>query len=58
MRTGIFFITGAVVLPRTTVMEPGTTIDLAVGAVIVQNRCSQESALKILKMPSKQHEAP
>jgi hypothetical protein len=39
-------------------MEPGTTIDLAVGAVIVQNRCSQESALKILKMPSKQHEAP
>jgi GAF domain-containing protein len=33
-------------------MESRTTIDLAVGAIMAQNRCSQESALKILKIAS------
>ena len=33
-------------------MESRTTIDIAVGAIMAQNRCSQESALKILKIAS------
>jgi GAF domain-containing protein len=36
----------------TTAMESRTTIDVAVGAIMAQNRCSQESALKILKIAS------
>jgi GAF domain-containing protein len=33
-------------------MESRTTIDLATGAVMAQNRCSQETAVKILKIAS------
>jgi AmiR/NasT family two-component response regulator len=33
-------------------MESRTTIDLAVGIVMGQNRCSQEAAFKILKNAS------
>lgn len=33
-------------------MESRTTIDIAVGAIMAQNRCSQESAFKILKIAS------
>jgi GAF domain-containing protein len=33
-------------------MESRTTIDIAVGAIMAQNRCSQESALKILRIAS------
>lgn len=33
-------------------MESRTTIDVAVGAIMAQNRCSQESALKILRIAS------
>jgi GAF domain-containing protein len=36
----------------TIAMESRTTIDVAVGAIMAQNRCSQESALKILKIVS------
>jgi GAF domain-containing protein len=36
----------------TTAMESRTTIDIAVGAIMAQNRCSQETALKILKIAS------
>ena len=36
----------------TTAMESRTTIDVAVGVIMAQNRCSQESALKILKIAS------
>ncbi|ABM10607.1 GAF and ANTAR domain-containing protein [Paenarthrobacter aurescens] len=36
----------------TTAMVSRTTIDVAVGAIMAQNRCSQESALKILKIAS------
>lgn len=35
-----------------TAMESRTTIDIAVGAIMAQNRCSQDSALKILKIAS------
>jgi GAF domain-containing protein len=35
-----------------TAMESRTAIDIAVGVVMAQNRCSQESALKILKIAS------
>lgn len=35
-----------------TAMESRTTIDIAVGAIMAQNRCSQESAMKILKIAS------
>jgi GAF domain-containing protein len=35
-----------------TAMESRTIIDTAVGAIMAQNRCSQESALKILKIAS------
>lgn len=33
-------------------MESRTTIDLATGAIMAQNRCSQETAMKILKIAS------
>lgn len=33
-------------------MESRTTIDIAVGAIMAQNRCSQESAMKILRIAS------
>lgn len=33
-------------------METRTTIDLATGAIMAQNRCSQETAMKILKIAS------
>jgi GAF domain-containing protein len=33
-------------------MESRTVIDLAAGAIMAQNRCSQESAMKILKIAS------
>jgi GAF domain-containing protein len=33
-------------------MESRTTIDLATGAIMAQNRCSQETAVKILKIAS------
>lgn len=33
-------------------MESRTVIDLAAGAIMAQNRCSQESALKVLKIAS------
>lgn len=33
-------------------MESRTTIDLATGAIMAQNRCSQEAAFKILKIAS------
>lgn len=33
-------------------LESRTVIDLAAGAIMAQNRCSQESALKILKIAS------
>ncbi|TQJ33975.1 GAF domain-containing protein [Arthrobacter sp. SLBN-122] len=33
-------------------MESRTTIDVAVGAIMAQNRCSQESAIKILRIAS------
>ncbi|WP_458779784.1 ANTAR domain-containing protein [Arthrobacter sp. D3-16] len=33
-------------------MESRTTIDIAVGAIMAQNHCSQESALRILKIAS------
>ena len=33
-------------------MESRTTIDVAVGAIMAQNRCSQESAMKILRIAS------
>ena len=36
----------------TAAMESRTTIDLATGAIMAQNRCSQETALKILKIAS------
>jgi GAF domain-containing protein len=36
----------------TAAMESRTTIDLAVGAIMAQNRCSQTSAFKILKIAS------
>ncbi|MCU1519132.1 MAG: response regulator receiver protein [Pseudarthrobacter sp.] len=36
----------------TAAMESRTTIDLAAGAIMAQNRCSQETALKILKIAS------
>lgn len=36
----------------TAAMESRTTIDLATGAIMAQNRCSQETAMKILKIAS------
>jgi hypothetical protein len=36
----------------TAAMESRTVIDLAAGAIMAQNRCSQESAMKILKIAS------
>jgi GAF domain-containing protein len=36
----------------TAALESRTVIDLAAGAIMAQNRCSQESALKILKIAS------
>ncbi|WP_164200344.1 GAF and ANTAR domain-containing protein [[Micrococcus luteus] ATCC 49442] len=36
----------------TAAMESRTTIDTAVGAIMAQNRCSQDSAMKILKIAS------
>ncbi|MCQ6271084.1 GAF and ANTAR domain-containing protein [Pseudarthrobacter sp. R1] len=33
-------------------MESRTTIDIAVGAIMAQNRCSQETAMKILRIAS------
>lgn len=33
-------------------LESRTTIDLATGAIMAQNRCSQETAVKILKIAS------
>jgi AmiR/NasT family two-component response regulator len=33
-------------------MESRTMIDLATGAIMAQNRCSQEAAMKILKIAS------
>jgi AmiR/NasT family two-component response regulator len=33
-------------------MESRTTIDLATGAIMAQNRCSQESAVRILRIAS------
>jgi GAF domain-containing protein len=33
-------------------LESRTTIDLATGAIMAQNRCSQETAIKILKIAS------
>lgn len=33
-------------------MESRTTIDIAVGTIMAQNRCSQESAMKILRIAS------
>lgn len=36
----------------TAAMESRTTIDIAVGTIMAQNRCSQDSALKILKIAS------
>jgi GAF domain-containing protein len=33
-------------------LESRTTIDLATGAIMAQNRCSQETAMKILKIAS------
>jgi GAF domain-containing protein len=36
----------------TAAMESRTTIDLATGAIMAQNRCSQETAVKILKIAS------
>jgi GAF domain-containing protein len=36
----------------TAAMESRTTIDLATGAIMAQNRCSQETAIKILKIAS------
>jgi AmiR/NasT family two-component response regulator len=34
-------------------MESRTTIDLATGAIMAQNRCSQETAIRILRIASK-----
>lgn len=34
------------------VLESRTTIDMAVGAIMAQNRCSQDAATKILKIAS------
>jgi hypothetical protein len=34
------------------VLESRTTIDLATGAIMAQNRCSQDAAVKILKIAS------
>lgn len=36
----------------TAALESRTTIDLATGAIMAQNRCSQETAIKILKTTS------
>lgn len=36
----------------TAAMESRTTIDIAVGAIMAQNRCSQETAMKILRIAS------
>ena len=36
----------------TATMESRTTMDLATGAIMAQNRCSQETAIKILKIAS------
>jgi GAF domain-containing protein len=36
----------------TAAMESRTAIDVAIGAIMAQNRCSQESAFKILKIAS------
>jgi GAF domain-containing protein len=36
----------------TAALESRTVIDLAAGAIMAQNRCSQESAMKILKIAS------
>ncbi|PNI07314.1 response regulator receiver protein [Arthrobacter sp. AFG7.2] len=36
----------------TAAMESRTVIDVAVGAIMAQNRCSQESAMKILRIAS------
>lgn len=36
----------------TAAMESRTTIDVAVGAIMAQNRCSQDTAMKILKIAS------
>ena len=36
----------------TAAMESRTAIDIAIGAIMAQNRCSQESAFKILKIAS------
>jgi AmiR/NasT family two-component response regulator len=33
-------------------LESRTTIDLATGAIMAQNRCSQETAVRILKIAS------
>lgn len=33
-------------------MESRTTIDLAAGAIMAQNRCNQETAMKTLKIAS------
>ena len=33
-------------------MESRTTIDLATGAIMAQNRCNQESAIRILRIAS------
>jgi len=33
-------------------MESRTVIDMAVGAIMAQNRCSQDAALKILRIAS------
>jgi hypothetical protein len=38
-------------------MESRTVIDLAAGAIMAQNRCSQESAMKILKIASQTRNA-
>ncbi|MHA7210473.1 ANTAR domain-containing protein [Arthrobacter sp. MDT1-65] len=35
-----------------TAMESRTTIDLAVGVIMGQNRCSQDEAIKILRAAS------
>jgi hypothetical protein len=36
----------------TAALESRTVIDLAAGAIMAQNRCNQESAMKILKIAS------
>ena len=36
----------------TAAMESRTTIDLATGAIMAQNRCGQETAIKVLKIAS------